>query len=32
MEYQKFYFEDKFVQKKIENLKKIEFLKDKLKN
>ena len=31
MEYQQFYFEDKFVQKKIENLRKIEFLKDKLK-
>ena len=31
MEYQEFYFEDKFVQKKIENLSKIEFLKDKLK-
>ena len=31
MEYQKFYFEDKFVQKKIENLRKIEFLNDKLK-
>ena len=31
MEYQQFYFENKFVQKKIENLNKIEFLKDKLK-
>ena len=31
MEYQQFYFDDKLVQKKIENLKKIEFLKDKLK-
>ena len=31
MEYQQFYFEDKFVQKKIENLSKIEFLGDKLK-
>ena len=31
MEYQEFYFDDKLVQKKIENLKKIEFLKDKLK-
>ncbi len=31
MEYQEFYFDDKFVQKKIENLRKIEFLKDKLK-
>ena len=31
MEYQQFYFEDKFLQKKIENLRKIEFLKDKLK-
>ena len=31
MEYQKFYFEEKFVQKKIENLSKIEFLNDKLK-
>jgi len=31
MEYQQFYFEDKFVQKKIENLNKIEFLNDKLK-
>ena len=26
MEYQQFYFEDKFIQKKIENLSKIEFL------
>ena len=31
MEYQQFYFEDKLVQKKIENLSKIEFLNDKLK-
>ena len=31
MEYQQFYFEDKLVQKKIENLNKIEFLNDKLK-
>ena len=31
MEYQQFYFEDKFIQKKIENLRKIEFFKDKLK-
>ena len=31
MEYQQFYFEEKFVQKKIENLSKIEFLNDKLK-
>ena len=31
MEYQQFYFEDKFVQKKIENLHKIEFFYDKLK-
>ena len=31
MEYQQFYFEDKFIQKKIENLRKIEFLKDKIK-
>ena len=31
MEYQQFYFEDKFVQKKIENLNKIEFLGDKYK-
>ena len=30
MEYQQFYFEDKFVQKKIENLSKIQFLDDKL--
>ena len=29
MEYQQFYFEDKFVQKKIENLNKIQFLNDK---
>ena len=31
MEYQQFYFDDKFIQKKIENLRKIEFLKGKLK-
>ena len=31
MEYQQFYFEDKFVQKNIENLHKIEFFNDKLK-
>ena len=31
MEYQQFYFDDKFVQKKIENLSKIEFLNDELK-
>ena len=31
MEYQQFYFDEKFLQKKIENLSKIEFLKDKLK-
>ena len=31
LEYQQFYFLDKFVQKKIENLNKIEFLNDKLK-
>ena len=31
MEYQQFYFEDKFVQKKLENLSKIEFLNEKLK-
>ena len=31
MEYQQFYFEDKLIQKKIENLSKIEFLSDKLK-
>ena len=31
MEYQQIYFEDKFVQKKIENLSQIEFLGDKLK-
>ena len=31
MEYQKFFFEDKLFQKKIENLSKIEFLGDKLK-
>ena len=31
MEYQQFYFDEQFVQKKIENLSKIEFLNDKLK-
>ena len=31
MDYQKFFFEDKLIQKKIENLSKIEFLGDKLK-
>ena len=31
MEYQQYYFEDKFEQKKIENLSKIEFLVDKIK-
>ena len=31
MEYQQFYFDDKFIQKKIENLSKIEFLVDKIK-
>ena len=31
MEYQQFYFEDKFEQKKIENLRKIELFNDKLK-
>ena len=31
MEYQQFYFEDKLIQKKIENLSTIEILKDKLK-
>ena len=31
MEYQQFYFENKLVQKKIENLSKIEFINDKLK-
>ena len=31
MQYQQFYFEDKLVQKKIENLSKIELLDDKLK-
>ena len=31
MEYQQFYFDEKFVKKKIENLSKIEFLNDKLK-
>ena len=31
MEYQQFYFEDKFVQKKLENLNTIEILNKKLK-
>ena len=31
MEYQQFYFEDKLIQKKIENLSTIEILQDKLK-
>ena len=31
MEFQQYYFEDKFEQKKIENLAEIEFLNDKLK-
>ena len=31
MEYQQFYFDDELVQKKIENLNKIEFLGDKYK-
>ena len=31
MEYQQFYFDDKLIQKKIENLSKMEFLNDKLK-
>ena len=31
MEYQQFYFENKLVQKKLENLSKIEFLNNKLK-
>ena len=31
MEYQQFYFENKFVQKKIENLNTIEILNEKLK-
>ena len=31
MEYQQFYFEDKLIQKKIENLSTIEIFKDKLK-
>ena len=31
MEYHQFYFEDKFAQKKIENLSKIEFLGNNLK-
>ena len=31
MEYQQYYFQDKFEQKKLENLNEIEFLSDKLK-
>ena len=31
MEYQQFYFEDKFVQKKLENLNTIEIVNEKLK-
>ena len=31
MEYQQFYFDDELVQKKIENLSKIEFFNEKLK-
>ena len=31
MEYQQFYFEDKFVQKKLENLNTIEILNEKIK-
>ena len=31
MDYQQLYFDDKLIQKKIENLNKIEFLNDKLK-
>ena len=31
MEYQQFYFEDKFAQKKLENLSTIEILNEKLK-
>ena len=31
MEYQQYYFEDKFEQKKLENLSEIELLSDKLK-
>ena len=31
MEYQQLYFDDKLIQKKIENLSKMEFLNDKLK-
>ena len=31
MEYQQFYFDDKFFQKKIENFRRIEFFNDKLK-
>ncbi len=31
MEYQQFYFDDELVQKKIENLNKIEFFNEKLK-
>ena len=30
MEYQQFFFEDQLIQKKIENLSKIQFLDDKL--
>ena len=31
IEYQQYYFQDKFEQKKLENLNEIEFLSDKLK-
>ena len=31
MKYQQFYFENKFIQKKIENLSKVEFLNNKLR-
>ena len=31
MEYQRFYFENNFIQKKIENLSKVEVLNDKLR-
>ena len=31
MKYQQFYFEDKFIQKKIENLSRVEFLNNKLR-
>ena len=31
IEYQKYFFEDKFIQKKIENLNTIQFLNDNLK-